>query len=103
MIELSPVLLALAAGLVLGAVYFGGLWWTILRSIGSRLAALWFFVSLLVRTAVAMLGFYLVARGSWERLVVCLAGFVVARFIVIWLTAALGPRPQSAGGTNHAS
>src|ERR1700691_3064900 len=103
MIELSPVLLALAAGLVLGAVYFGGLWWTVLRGIGSRHAAPWVFVSLLLRTAVAMLGVYLVARGSWERLVVCLAGFVVARFIVIWLTAAVGPRPQSAGGTNHAS
>ena len=103
MIELSPVLLALAAGLVLGAVYFGGLWWTVLRGIGSRHAALWFFVSLLLRTAVAMLGFYLVARGSWERLVVCLAGFVVARFIVIRLTAAVGARPQSAGGTHHAS
>ena len=62
-----------------------------------------FFASLLLRTAVAMLGFYLVARGSLERLVVCLAGFIVARFIVIWLTAAVGPRPQSAGGTNHAS
>jgi F1F0 ATPase subunit 2 len=103
MIDLSPLLLALAAGLVLGAVYFGGLWWTVLRGIGSRHAALWFFVSLLLRTAVAMLGFYLIARGSWERLVVSLAGFVVARFIVIWLTAAVGPRPQSAGGTNHAS
>ncbi|MFI4867465.1 MAG: ATP synthase subunit I [Steroidobacterales bacterium] len=103
MIELSPVLLALAAGLVLGAIYFGGLWWTVLRGIGSRHAALWFSVSLLLRTAVAMLGFYLVARGSWERLVVCLAGFVVARFIMIWLTAAAGPRPQSAGGTSHAS
>jgi F1F0 ATPase subunit 2 len=103
MIDLSPLLLALAAGLVLGAVYFGGLWWTVLRGIGSRHAALWFFVSLLLRTAVAMLGFYLIARGSWERLVVSVAGFVVARFIVIWLTAAVGPRPQSAGGTNHAS
>jgi F1F0 ATPase subunit 2 len=103
MSELSPVLLPLAAGLLLGAVYFGGLWWTVLRGIGSRHAALWFFVSLLLRTAVAMFGFYLVARGSWERLVVCVAGFVVARFIVIWLTAAAGPRPQSSGGTNHAS
>lgn len=103
MIELSPVLLALAAGLLLGALYFGGLWWTVVHGITARYAALWFFVSLLLRTGVAMLGFYLVARGSWERLVVCLAGFVVARFIVTWLTADAGPRPQSAGGSNHAS
>jgi F1F0 ATPase subunit 2 len=103
MIELSPALLALAAGLLLGALYFGGLWWTVVHGITARYAALWFFVSLLLRTGVAVLGFYLVARGSWERLVVCLAGFVVARFIVTWLTADAAPRPQSASGTNHAS
>jgi F1F0 ATPase subunit 2 len=102
MIDLSAVLLALAAGLLLGAAYFGGLWWTVVRGIGSRHTGLWFSLSLLLRTGVAMLGFYLVARGSWERLLVCVAGFVMARVIVIRLTADAGPRPQSAGGSNHA-
>jgi F1F0 ATPase subunit 2 len=44
-------------------------------------------LSLLLRTGVALSGFYLVGRDSWERLVVCLAGFLIARLIVTRLTA----------------
>jgi F1F0 ATPase subunit 2 len=102
MTEVSPLLLALALGAILGAMFFGGLWWTVARGTGSRNAALWFLLSLLLRTSVAMLGFYLVGRGSWENLAACLAGFVVARLIVTRLTADRALRPQSAGGTNHA-
>jgi len=31
-------------------------------------------------------GFYFVGGGHWERLLLCLLGFVVARLIVTWLT-----------------
>jgi F1F0 ATPase subunit 2 len=101
MAEVAPLLMGLAAGLVLGAVFFGGLWWTVARGLGSRFAALWFFVSLLLRTGVAMFGFYLVGRGSWERLVASLAGFLIARLIVTRLTAEAALRAPSAG-TSHA-
>jgi F1F0 ATPase subunit 2 len=90
MTEAAWLLVALAAGLALGTVFFGGLWWTIARGLDSRFAALWFFGSLLLRTGMALSGFYLVGRGSWERLVVCLAGFLIARLIVTRL-AALAP------------
>jgi F1F0 ATPase subunit 2 len=88
--ELSAVLPALAAGVALGAFYFGGLWWTVVRGVAARHVALWFFASLLLRTGVTLLGFYLVGHGSWERLLVCLAGFVMARLIVTRLTAEPG-------------
>jgi F1F0 ATPase subunit 2 len=101
MTEAAFLLLALAAGLVLGAVFFGGLWWTVARGVASRFTALWFFISLLLRSGVAMFGFYLVGRGSWERLVVCLAGFLVARLIVTRLTAP-ATLPPPAGTTSHA-
>lgn len=100
--EISPLLLALALGTILGAVFFGGLWWTVARGTGSRNAALWFLLSLLLRTSAAMLGFYLVGRGSWEKLAACLAGFVIARLIVTRLAADEALRPQSAGRTSHA-
>ena len=87
MTEAAWLLVALAAGLALGAVFFGGLWWTVARGLGSRFAALWFFGSLLLRTGVALFGFYLIGRDSWERLVVCLAGFLIARLVVTRLTA----------------
>jgi F1F0 ATPase subunit 2 len=87
MSELSGALPALAAGVALGVFYFGGLWWTVVRGVAARQPALLFFASLLLRIAVAMLGFYLVAHGSWERLLMCLAGFVMARLIVTRFTA----------------
>ncbi|KAA3630241.1 MAG: ATP synthase subunit I [Proteobacteria bacterium] len=76
--------LALAglAGLVLSALSFGGLWWTVRLGVVSRRPALLFLGSLLLRTAVVVTGFYFVGDGDWRRLLACLVGFVVARSII---------------------
>jgi F1F0 ATPase subunit 2 len=58
--------LALVTGLLLGAIFFGGLWWTVRRGFSSKQPALWFFGSLLLRTSIALAGFYFIARGHWE-------------------------------------
>jgi F1F0 ATPase subunit 2 len=81
--ELLPLAVALAAGLMLGAVFFGGLWWTVVRGVSSRRPALWFIVSKLLRIAIVLGGFYLVGRNHWERWLTCLLGFVLAR-VVVW-------------------
>jgi len=86
--EALTLVLAGAAGVVLGAVFFGGLWWTVQRGVASKQPALWFFGSLLLRMSVALAGFYFVAGHQWERLMVCLLGFVLARLVVTWLTRA---------------
>ncbi len=77
---------ALAMGVLLGALFFGGLWWTVRKGFSSKLPALWFVGSLLLRTSATLAGFYVVARGHWENLLACLFGFVVARLIVMRLT-----------------
>jgi F1F0 ATPase subunit 2 len=94
MSEAPSVAFSVAAGAVLGAVFYGGLWWTVRKGLISRQPAIWFLTSLVVRTAVALLGFYAVFRGDWRRLVACLAGFVLARFLVTWLTRTI---PEPAG------
>jgi len=86
MIETLTLLLAWVAGGLLGALFFGGLWWTVRRGVSSPRPALWFFGSLLLRMSIVLAGFYFVGRGNWERLVACLLGFVIARFIVMRLT-----------------
>ena len=86
--EPLPLLLASAVGLLLGAIFFGGLWWTVRKGLSSRQPALWFFGSMLLRMGIALAGFYFVGRGDWRRLLACLLGFVVARFVVTWLTRA---------------
>ena len=80
--------LALVTGLLLGAIFFGGLWWTVRKGVSSKQPALWFLVSLLLRTGIALAGFYFVAREHWESLLVCLLAFVMARIIVTRLTQA---------------
>ena len=82
MIQLLP---ALAAGLVLGAIYFGGLWWTVNKGMKTSRAELWFAGSLLIRLGLAGAGFYYIAEGGWKPLLVSLLGFLLARQAAVWL------------------
>jgi F1F0 ATPase subunit 2 len=85
MYETLILTLAGLAGIFLGAIFFGGLWWTIRKGLASNQPALWFFVSLLLRTSIVLAGFLVLARGHWQRLVAGLLGFVMARLMVTWL------------------
>jgi F1F0 ATPase subunit 2 len=84
--ETVILVLAVGAGVLLGALFFGGLWWTVRRGLSSRQPAFWFLGSLLLRTSIALAGFYFVSGNHWERLLACLLGFVMARLIVTRLT-----------------
>ena len=68
----------LAAGILMGALFFGGLWWSVQKGLSSRQPALWFLGSALIRMSVTLVGFYLVGRGRWDRLLLCLLGFLIA-------------------------
>jgi F1F0 ATPase subunit 2 len=100
--EALSLLPSLVGGLLLGAMFYGGLWWTVQNGVSSERSALWFAGSLLLRTSITLVGFYFISRGHWERLVVCLLGFVGSRLIVTWLTPH-GEKPAySARGVSDA-
>jgi len=80
--ETLGLVLALGTGILLGVVFFGGLWWTVHKGVSSRRPALWFFGSLVLRMGITLAGFYFITGGHWERLLLCLLGFIIARFIV---------------------
>jgi len=99
----EPLTLAgsLLAGVLLGAFFFGGLWWTIRSRSPSQWSGLLFSASLLLRMAVAVTGFYLVSHGEWRKLAACLAGFLLARIAVtrlIRIPAANSTRILQEGG-----
>jgi F1F0 ATPase subunit 2 len=73
-------------GVLLGILFFGGLWWTVRRGVSSKHPAFLFVGSTLLRTGVVLAGFYFVSGGRWERILACLLGFVIARFIIVRLT-----------------
>ena len=74
--------IVMVEGVGLGAIFFGGLLWTVRKGVLSKHPALWFFGSLLLRTSITLVGFYFAGREHWERWLACLLGFVVARIIV---------------------
>jgi F1F0 ATPase subunit 2 len=82
-IEEMWLLVALIAGMLLGLSYFGGLWFTIRRLPATGSPMFLILSSFLVRTGVSLLGFYLVMDHHWERLLVCMVGFVVIRSILV--------------------
>ena len=86
MSDFGPVIGALAIGMFLGALFFGGLWWTIRRGLTAANPALWFGVSASARLAMTLAGLYYVARAGWPSLVACLCGLLIARVAVTRLT-----------------
>lgn len=87
MSEILQLALSLLAGTLLGVVFFGGLWWTVLKGMSARQPALWFIASLLLRVGITLTGFYFVSGGDWQRLLASLLGFIIARLIATRLTS----------------
>jgi F1F0 ATPase subunit 2 len=87
--EIVIILLTLGAGLLLGAFFFGGLWWTTRKGIASKLPILWFFGSLVIRLGITLIVIYLISQNHWERMLICLLGFIIARAITVKYTQIL--------------
>ena len=100
--EILALALAWLAGTALGGVFFGGLWWTVHKGLSSQQPVVWFAGSLLLRMTITLGGFYLVMASSWQRLLLCSIGFIMARLLVGWITRL--PRSQilPAGAVSHA-
>jgi F1F0 ATPase subunit 2 len=73
---------AFLAGAVLGGIFFGGLWLTIRLTLSSAALGPWLLGSFVLRTMIVLAGIDVVFAGHWQRLIACLSGFVLARFVV---------------------
>lgn len=90
--SLMLLAVSLLAGIAVGALFFGGLWWTTQKILAPGQPALWFVGSFFVRTSITLAVFYEAARGDWQRLLICVLGFFLARMAVIRLTRDATPR-----------
>jgi F1F0 ATPase subunit 2 len=77
--EVTVLITALGAGLVFGTIFFGGLWWTIQKGVPSKLPAMWFLLSGVIRTVLVIVGIYYVGNGDWKRILSCFMGFYIVR------------------------
>ena len=89
MSDFLPLALALLAGRLLGAFFFGGLWWTVQKGVTSENPALWFLGSLLLANR---------CHSGW--ILFCFAGpLVEARGVPPWISDRTRLRREAA----HAS
>ena len=84
--ETGMILITLIMGILLGLFFFGGLWWTTKKGLLSKTPALWFLTSLFVRIGIVIIVFYYLSRGHWERALICLIGFIIARTVIMRIT-----------------
>lgn len=84
--EILSLLPAVVAGMLLGVIFFGGLWLTVTKGLGSKKASLIFLGSLFLRMAIILVGFYFVGGDSWQKMLACLVGFLIARIVITNIT-----------------
>lgn len=76
-------LVAFGAGLGLGLVYFGGLWWTSRRIARAAWPQAFYFVSFALRMALLLGGIWLVTGGRAATTALCLVGVLVGRRLTV--------------------
>lgn len=84
--EILTMILVFVAGALLGVLFFGGLWFTVKKSVNAKVPAFWILSSFLLRISITMVGFYVIGADSWQHLLGCLLGFMAARFAVLYFT-----------------
>lgn len=78
----ADVALAFMAGIVLGVAYMAALWIAVRGLAGAAWPGRQLLVGAAVRLGLLLGGFFLVMDGQWERLLACLAGFLLVRIAV---------------------
>lgn len=68
------------AGIFVSLLYHIGLWWTVKALPSSKNPALLSIGSFYIRMGITLSVFYLVMNNSWQRLAVCLLGFLVVKY-----------------------
>lgn len=74
---------AAGGGVVLGLIYFVGLWITVNKVGGVRRPYVLLAGSFLLRTALVLAGFYLLLLYNWVYLVLAMITFIITRHLVI--------------------
>ncbi len=93
---MSPlsIFLLLLAGMLLGIVFYGGLWLTV-RSLSSTRHPVWLTLcSFWMRMLAVLAGFLFLVKGSWQHAFICLAGFAIGRLAVSKYLATPETRPR---------
>ncbi|BBB91864.1 MAG TPA: ATP synthase subunit I [Methylomusa anaerophila] len=80
---MTMLVVSFGAGLVFGIIFFGGLWWTVVRGVSFRRTKMLFIISFLVRAGMVILALSYIAGGDPIRIGCYMLGFLTARTVVM--------------------
>lgn len=86
------LIVATAAGIIIGILFYGGLWLTVRALITARRPAMLAVASFWIRTAMVLGSVVLIARGRWQSAVAVLAGIALSRTAVSIFLSRREPR-----------
>lgn len=97
-LQIAWLFVVFAGGVALGGVFFGGLWLTIRFMPKTPAGSLLVILSFIARTAVVLLGMFYLAGRDWWAVLVCVAGFLVARRVILRKVFAARPDNETTPG-----
>lgn len=71
-------------GIILGAIFFGGLYWTVKKLNEVKNPSLLIVFSFLLRVAVLLIGLYYVSQNGFQGVLLSLLGIIIIRYIMIY-------------------
>ena len=86
MSEIIEISEATAGGFFLGVLFFGGLWLTVVKSLVSKRPWVWFLTSMVLRTSIALSGFYLLADKPMILRIFAVLSGIGASIGMLWIT-----------------
>ncbi|HSP46599.1 MAG TPA: ATP synthase subunit I [Clostridiaceae bacterium] len=92
--------IAFLAGILLGILYFGGLYVTVNHMKRTRHPALLMMGSFIFRMAVLLFGFYLLRNGGAYHMIIALFAVILVKFVMVAMVRrTIGkPGPEDKGG-----
>lgn len=87
---ITGLVAAFIFGLILATANYLLLWLTVKRLVGSRAPASLAFASFILRTTLAVLGFYMATKGDPLKLIACVLGFLLVRAVALRRAAPAG-------------
>ncbi|MFP4661403.1 MAG: ATP synthase subunit I [Halanaerobiales bacterium] len=79
------MILSFLGGIMLGIIFFGGLYWTVQQLNTVQRPALLMLISTVLRMAVLLTGLYFIMGGDYRRVLIALAGVILVKLVMTYI------------------
>ncbi len=91
--EADELILGFLGGIVLGLVFFGGLYWSVNQLPTVKYPGLLMMASMFVRMAILLTGLYFLMAGDIKHLLAAVVGVMLVKFVMIARVRKHSPAP----------